>query len=108
MPEHYACGLDHRGERLDKDDRPELKYGTYEFVAQPKISNKRQPVQPSYVFMLDCSILAFQTGFLHQSLSSIKQCLDSLQQQEITSVCVATYDSAIQFYHMPQDANGEP
>ena len=58
--------------------------------------------------MLDCSIHAFETGFLHQSIQSIKSCLESLPYPETTKVCFATYDVTIQFYQMPQDVNGEP
>ena len=82
-------------------------YGTYDIKA-PSNFSIREPLKPTYVFMLDCSIQAYETGFLHQSLQSIKSCLDTLTQPEITRVCLATYDVTIQFYVMANDPNGEP
>ena len=82
-------------------------YGTYEIKA-PSTFSIRKPLSPTYVFMLDCSIHSFETGFLHQSIQSIKSCLESLPSSEYTKVCIATYDVTIQFYQMPQDPNGEP
>lgn len=52
------------GKRRDRDSRPELMYGTYEIKA-PSTFSIREPLCPTYVFMLDCSINAFETGFLH-------------------------------------------
>ena len=42
-------------------------YGSYEIKA-PSAFSIREPLNPTFVFMLDCSIHAFETGFLHQSI----------------------------------------
>jgi len=39
-------------------------HGTYEIKA-PSAFSIRKALFPTYVFMLDCSITAFETGFLH-------------------------------------------
>ena len=107
VPASYFCTTNEFGKRLDRERRPELLYGTYDIKA-PQGFSIRTPMQPTYVFMLDCSIHAYETGFFHQSLQSIKSCLESLPIPDQTRICLATYDITIQFYVMPTDPNGEP
>ena len=76
---------------MDRDRRAELMYGTYDIKAPPNFSI-RSPLMPTYVFMLDCSIHAYETGFFHQCLQSIKSCIDTMPYPEVTTVCLATYD----------------
>ena len=33
VPQEYFCHLDHQGRRVDMYERPELSFGSYEFVA---------------------------------------------------------------------------
>ena len=33
VPQEYFCHLDHQGKRVDMYERPELSFGSYEFVA---------------------------------------------------------------------------
>jgi protein transport protein SEC24 len=91
VPDHYFCSLNEYGRRLDREKRPELLYGTYEIKA-PSMFADKTPQTPTFVFFLDVSLQAFQTGFFHQCLSSIKASLESMPQPEKTRVCVATYD----------------
>ena len=77
VPSSYFCSTNEFGKRLDRDRRPELCYGTYDIKA-PSNFSIREPMKPTFVFMLDCSIQAFESGFFHQSLQSIKSCIDSL------------------------------
>lgn len=107
VPGSYYCVTNEFGKRRDRESRPELMYGTYEIKA-PSAFSIREPLSPTYVFMLDCSINSFETGFLHQTIQSIKSCLESLPYPEMTKVCFGTFDVTIQFYQMPQDPNGEP
>ena len=106
MPDHYYCQLNEYGRRLDREKRPELLYGSYEIKA-PSMFADKDPQTPTFIFFLDVSLEAFQNGFFHQSLSSIKSSLESMQQPEKTRVCVATYDQSIMFYTLA-DENAEP
>lgn len=81
VPPNYFCQINEFGKRIDRERRPELLNGTYEIKA-PSAFSIRAPTMPTFVFMLDCSIHAYQTGFLHQSLESIKSCLESVPQPE--------------------------
>ena len=56
---------------FDGDQRPELLYGAYEIKA-PSMFADKQPQPPTFIFFLDVSLQASQSGFFHQSLSSIK------------------------------------
>ena len=61
--EHYGP-IDEQGRRLDADQRPEYKYGTFEM----KLSNSwldTRPVSPTYVFCMDISSTAIMNGFFH-------------------------------------------
>ena len=94
VPASYFCSTNEFGKRLDRERRPELLYGTYDIKA-PQGFSIRAPMQPTYVFMLDCSIQAYESGFFHQSLQSIKSCIDTMLYPEVTSVCFVTYDVTI-------------
>ena len=94
VPKNYVCQTNEFGKRLDRERRPELLYGTYDIKA-PSNFSIREPTMPTFVFMLDVSIHAYETGFLHQSLQSIRTCLESLPMPEQTRVCLATYETHI-------------
>ena len=64
VPASYFCSTNEFGKRLDRERRPELCFGTYDFKA-PSAFSIREPMNPTYVFMLDCSINSYETGFLH-------------------------------------------
>lgn len=82
-------------------------YGTYDILA-PAIMSQREPSKPTFVFLIDTSLHAYESGFLHHTLSSIKSCIDSVLKPEVTSICIVTYDSTINFFQIPQDENAEP
>jgi protein transport protein SEC24 len=107
VPQHYFCQTNEYGVRTDKDARAELTYGVYDIKAPSSFSSK-PPVQPSFVFLIDTSLNAYESGFLHHTISSIKSCLESVVQPEVTSVVIVTYDSAIHFFSLSQDENADP
>lgn len=107
VPSHYFCALNDYGKRLDTDKRPELTYGTYDIKAPAAFCTKK-PQKPCFVVLLDISLHAYESGYMHQCLTSVKDTLESLPYPDDTSICVATFDSAIHFYLMPQDENAEP
>lgn len=50
-------------------------YGAYEFKA-PSTYGVRKPLMPTYVFAIDVSHLALNTGLFQQVIQSIKMTLD--------------------------------
>ena len=107
VPPNYFSNINEFGQRLDRNSRPELLYGTYDIKA-PSGFKKREANKPTYVVLIDVSLQSFDTGYFHQCLTSLQQTLDYLPYPEQTSICVATFDSRIQFYQMPEDENAEP
>lgn len=55
-------------------------------------------MQLRYVFCLDTSHQAVESGFFLQSLQSIKACLDYIQYPEKVGINLFTFDSALTFY----------
>jgi hypothetical protein len=62
----------------------------------------------NFVFAVDTSLHAFESGFLHHTLSSIKSCLESVLYPETTNIGLVTYDSTIHFFSLPLDESAEP
>ncbi|KAI9363293.1 hypothetical protein BD770DRAFT_315322 [Pilaira anomala] len=84
----------------DRWKRPELNYGCVEFVA-PTEYMVRPPQAPSFVFVLDVSYSAIQSGMLATAARTILDSLDRLPNAESrTRVGIITVDSAIHFYDL--------
>ena len=63
VPPEYFAPTDPSGVRVDRDQRPELKLGTVEFVV-PKEYWTREPVGLRHIFLIDVSQEAINRGFL--------------------------------------------
>ena len=75
-PEYYA-NLDHNGVRRDIADRPELTYGTVEFLASAEYC-LREPMPGAYLFVIDVSHTSVQSGVLSSVLGTVKLLLDRI------------------------------
>lgn len=73
----YFCNLDHNGTRLDIMHRPELRFGTVEFVATKDYCN-RPPLPPAYIFVIDVSWQSVLSGVLGTVVQAVKSLLDTL------------------------------
>ena len=60
---YYYCEADQNGLRHDIESRPELIYGSVDFLASQEYMN-RPPMPPSYVFLFDVSQPAIESGYL--------------------------------------------
>jgi len=103
-PSSYYCGLDANGKRHDADKRPELNHGSVEFVA-PDEYMVRVPVPPAYVFVLDVSFNAVQSGMLASACEAILESLDALPGGDRTHVAIITFDTAVHFYSLKSTAS---
>jgi protein transport protein SEC24 len=118
----YYCSLDANLLRLDYQQRPELSKGTVDFAVDagywsshppprlseayysdiPRPSGLRQPSPMNYVFALDVSLDAVQSGFLASACTALATMLCSpapLLPPE-SRVCILTYDNTIHFYNL--------
>lgn len=60
---YYYSPLTAIGTRQDIEDRTELRQGSVDFVASNEYMN-RPPMPPTYVFVMDVSKAAVDTGYL--------------------------------------------
>jgi len=103
VPSPYFSPLDQTGRRTDLAQRPELYSSIVEVVA-PSEYMMRQPMPPTYVFLLDVSRSAVESGMLRVACDTIASCLDALPGGERTMIGFLTVDSAIHFYSLRSTA----
>ncbi|KAI8824197.1 Sec23/Sec24 trunk domain-containing protein [Fimicolochytrium jonesii] len=101
VPPEYFMNLDMSGRRMDLMRRPELRKGTIEFVASKEYC-ARPPVPVSYVFAIDVSWNAIQSGILKRAVEAIKQLLyhDERTLPQKAKVGIMTFDRAVHFYNL--------
>lgn len=101
VPSVYYCPLDESGQRTDLGEHPELTRGSVEIVA-PAEYMVRPPQAPVYMFVIDVSHQAVDSGMLQHAVSAIKKCIteDLLPGGERTQIGFITYDSAVHFYNL--------
>ncbi|KAG1053598.1 hypothetical protein G6F43_004342 [Rhizopus delemar] len=89
----------------DRWKRPELNYGCVEFVA-PTEYMVRPPQAPAYVFVIDVSYSAIQSGMLATATRTILDSLERLPNDENrTRVAIITVDSSLHFYNLHPSLN---
>ncbi|KAI9033292.1 Sec23/Sec24 trunk domain-containing protein [Hyaloraphidium curvatum] len=100
VPPEYFCNLDMTGRRMDHDQRPELRYGTVEFV--PTKEYYSRPAHPAaYVFAIDVSWSAVQSGMLARFCRTLKGFL--YEGEGLAPGCdvgIVTFDRAVHFYNL--------
>ena len=101
VEKYYFSPLTTGGRRQDQEDRNELMFGTVDFLASNEYMN-RPPMPPTYVFVLDVSKPAIDSGYLHLAVSTIKSIIENqlLPGGERTKVGFITYDSSVHFYNL--------
>eukprot|EP00745_Piridium_sociabile_P035867 TRINITY_DN63284_c0_g1_i2.p1 TRINITY_DN63284_c0_g1~~TRINITY_DN63284_c0_g1_i2.p1 ORF type:complete len:360 (-),score=26.67 TRINITY_DN63284_c0_g1_i2:5-1084(-) len=73
-PNHYYNNLDETGKRSDRYERPELCNGSVEYIA-PGEYMVRPPQPAAFLFVIDVSAPAIQSGLLDTAVRGIKTCL---------------------------------
>jgi len=108
VPQEYFQHLDHTGQRIDKNERPELCLGTYEFVAtKDYCRDSKPPKPPGILFAIDVSYPMMKEGIVHLLCQNMKDILrdlpiDSAAGFSKTNMKVGfmTYDKNINFYNV--------
>ncbi|KAI8388009.1 Sec23/Sec24 trunk domain-containing protein [Radiomyces spectabilis] len=84
----------------DRWKRAELNYSCVEFVA-PTEYMVRPPQAPAFVFVLDVSYSAIQSGMLATAARTILDSIERIPNQENrTKIGIITVDSALHFYNL--------
>eukprot|EP00731_Ephydatia_muelleri_P029503 Em0021g26a len=113
VPMEYFAHLDHQGRRTDCQSRPELCYGSVEFVATLDYCKEgKSPKPPGYIFVMDVSQANIQNGLLtllSSTLLSVLQKLPGSEEEGGSPIQVGfiTYDKVIHFYNV-KSTIGQP
>ena len=108
--DYYYSSVDENGVRLDQNTKPELNFGTYDFIAHKEFWNKdRPPIKAAYYFLVDISQSSINSGFAQCVLESIKEMIINnifYNYENIEmKICIITFDNEIHFY--PININNE-
>ena len=108
--DYYYSSVDENGVRLDQNTKPELNFGTYDFIAYKEFWNKdRPPIKAAYYFLVDISQSSINSGFAQCVLESIKEMIINnifYNYENIEmKICIITFDNEIHFY--PININNE-
>ncbi|XP_076298607.1 protein transport protein Sec24AB [Lasioglossum baleicum] len=88
----------------DPSRRPEVKTSTIEFIA-PSEYMLRPPQPAVYLFVLDVSRLAVESGYLNIVCNAISQELSRLPGDSRTQIGFLAVDSAIHFFSIPDNVS---
>ncbi|KAI9314549.1 hypothetical protein BX666DRAFT_2052907 [Dichotomocladium elegans] len=100
VPEHYFSHLDMAGQRMDLDQRPELRLGSVEFEV-PEVYWTRQPSSLRVLFAVDVSFSAIQSGMVETFCAALQLALFSdATFPPGTRIGIVTFDSAVHFYNL--------
>ncbi|XP_015122923.1 protein transport protein Sec24B [Diachasma alloeum] len=88
----------------DPSRRPEVKTSTIEFIA-PSEYMLRPPQPAVYLFLLDVSRLAVESGYLNIVCQVISEELSKLPGDSRTQVGFLAIDSAVHFFSMPDNVS---
>uniref|UniRef100_A0AAV2MI77 SEC24 homolog B, COPII coat complex component n=1 Tax=Knipowitschia caucasica TaxID=637954 RepID=A0AAV2MI77_KNICA len=86
--------------------RPEVQNATVEFIASSDYM-LRPPQPAAYLFVLDVSHNAVESGYLKYFCDSLQENLDSLPGDARTRLGFLTFDSTLHFYNL-QDGLSQP
>jgi protein transport protein SEC24 len=87
---------------MDLAQRPELRYGSIEFVA-PGDYCHREPKPITYVFAMNVSLVAIRSGLLNYYIASIKRVLNHFTKDprfDQVRFGLVTFDTSVQFYNL--------
>jgi protein transport protein SEC24 len=88
----------------DPTRRPEIRSSTIEFIA-PSEYMLRPPQPAVYLFILDVSSLAQQSGYLDVACQTILEQLDNLPGDARAQVGFIAFNSAVHFYNIAENFN---
>ncbi|XP_055689103.1 protein transport protein Sec24B [Lutzomyia longipalpis] len=88
----------------DVTRRPEVRSSTIEFIA-PSEYMLRPPQPAIYLFLLDVSNIAVQSGYLNTVCDTLMEHLDNLPGDVRTQVGFITFSSTVNFYHLADGFN---
>lgn len=104
VPHQYFSPVDGEGRREDLFERPELLKGEVEIIA-PAEYMVRPPQAAAFLFVIDVSYTAVQSGMLYVTCKTIKSILDKLPGAPRTHIGFVTFNSSVHFYNLKSSMN---
>ncbi|PFX31272.1 protein transport protein Sec24A-like [Stylophora pistillata] len=83
----------------DPSKRPEVRNATVEFIA-PSEYMLRPPQPAVFLFVMDVSFNAIETGYLHMVCKLLKENLEKVPGDLRTQIGFITFDSTVHFYSL--------
>ena len=106
MPADYFYGEDGRRIPFDIASRPELNSSIVEYIA-PSEYTTRPPQAASYLYLIDVSVGAVQSGMVKTACKLLAEELDNIPGDTRTSVGVLCFDSQLYFFNLHKNS-GQP
>eukprot|EP00002_Diphylleia_rotans_P001694 TRINITY_DN10952_c0_g1_i3.p1 TRINITY_DN10952_c0_g1~~TRINITY_DN10952_c0_g1_i3.p1 ORF type:complete len:1060 (+),score=145.96 TRINITY_DN10952_c0_g1_i3:58-3237(+) len=101
VPSDYYASLDSLGRRIDADQRVELKYGSFEYVATSDYYT-RDPEPSTFLFLIDTSHKSNSRDSLVFVTDAIKKSIFKISKDSTTKhrVGILTFDEYLRFYYI--------
>ncbi|KAJ7659752.1 CPII coat sec24 protein [Mycena polygramma] len=91
----------------DRYARVELNHAVVDFAAGPEYV-REAPLAPTFVFLLDVSQGAFNSGMFLMAIRTISESLDNIPNDQLrTRVAILCYDVSLYFFSMPPRSDSE-
>ncbi|XP_020285904.1 protein transport protein Sec24C [Pseudomyrmex gracilis] len=106
VPNEYFQHLDHTGQRIDRCERPELMFGTFEYIATKDYCRDNVfPKPPAIVFIIDVSYNTVKSGLVSLLCAKMKSIIKNLpidagQTKSNMKVGFITYNNTVHFYNI--------
>ena len=97
----YYSDVDKNGIRLDKNEKPELCCGSYEFFANKSYWKKgKGPTEAFFMFVFETSMSAIDNGFFMACIESVKDVInnENFYNGKNVKIAIMTYNSGVDFY----------
>ena len=97
----YYSDVDKNGIRLDKNQKPELCCGSYEFFANKSYWKKgKGPTEAFFIFVFETSMGAIDNGFFIACIESVKDIInnENFYNGKNVKIAIMTYNAAVDFY----------
>lgn len=99
VPKRYFCELNTNGIRTDIATRLELTNATCEFIA-PQDYMVRAPQRPVFLFLMDVSNSAVQSGMLAHQCQGILDAVTALKGDDSVFVSFVAYDATVYLFNL--------
>lgn len=106
MPADYFYGEDGRRVPFNIDSRPELNSALVEYIA-PSEYTTRPPQAAVYLYLIDVSIGAVQTGMVKMACKVLEEELDSIPGDSRRCIGIICFSSKLHYFNLHKNS-GQP